>query len=354
MGSTGTGGVEPEPVTLKFIEEVIFYDGYAGVVDEPVAAGIIRHRNDLYAKRLSEDDLAAIQDTLSLEVYIGALCDNYDRIGNVYLSLVPKGAEDYVPSEVARVEIARYITPFMNKNKAPKIVPYAFDVSSLVPVLKDPAILAEYDLWLELSVFGVPYAANKEVSGCDGRSDVFRGALYLASESGAAPPAFDLLMPLATGVAFNNYQEGASDAVGTTTRTIDFTLDADTVDVQLALITSNHGANQGGEEYNRREHYVSVDGEQVLKYTPGRPSCEPFRMYNTQGNGIYGPSPRSDEEWQSFSNWCPGDVIDTRIIELGAMSAGAHSFVIDVPDAVFVGAEGNIPLSLYLQGRAAP
>ena len=74
-------------------------------------------------------------------------------------------------------------------------------------------------------------------------------------------------------------------------------------------------------------------------------------MYNTQANGIYGPTPRSDDEWQSFSNWCPGDKIDIRVIPCGALTAGAHHFVIDVPDAIFAGDEGNIPLSLYLQAR---
>jgi len=89
----------------------------------------------------------------------------------------------------------------------------------------------------------------------------------------------------------------------------------------------------------------------VLQYKPGRTSCEPFRPYNTQGNGIYGQFARADEEWQSFSNWCPGDVIDTRIVELGAVKAGAHEFVIDVPDATFAGGQGDFPFSLYVQAQ---
>jgi len=56
---------------------------------------------------------------------------------------------------------------------------------------------------------------------------------------------------------------------------------------------------------------------------------------------------RSSLPWQAFVR----DVIDTRIIDLGAMTAGTHQFAIDVPDAVFVDGEGNIPFSLYLQGR---
>ena len=107
--------------------------------------------------------------------------------------------------------------------------------------------------------------------------------------------------------------------------------------------------NAGGEEYIRRAHEVTWGGETVLEYTPGRDSCEPFRQYNTQANGIYGPTPRTPAEWQSFSNWCPGDVIDTRVIELGPVAAGDHQFVIRVPAARFAGDDGNFPFSLYLQ-----
>ncbi len=339
-----------EPVRMEIFQEVVFYDGYAETVDEPVPAGAIRHNNALYATRLSEGQLDSIQSTLTMEVYVGALCDNYDRLGHVYISFVPEGSETYEPSEVTRFEVARFVTPFMNMNINPTIVPFNYDLADLVPLLTNEQLRDGNDVWIELSVFGVPYAANTEISGCSGRNDTSRGALYLNTDSKADATEFGFALPLAVNEAFNNHQRGASDAVGTTTKTVEFTLDADTTETQLVLITSNHGANSGGEEYNRREHFIYVDGDQVHTYTPGRTTCEPFRMYNTQGNGIYGPTPRTDEEWQSFSNWCPGDVIDTRIIELGAMTAGTHEFVIDVPDALFANGEGNFPFSLYVQG----
>lgn len=348
----GTDTGEPlEPAIMTILEEIVFYDGYAGLVDEPIPEGVIRHANSLVATKLSDEQLAAIQNTLMIGVINGALCDNYDRLGHVNLALVPKGADSYVTADVQRIEIARFITPFMNMNKEPTSVPYEWPAHNLVPLLKDEAIRAEYDIWLELSIFGVPYAANTEVPGCEGRNDTQLGTLLLYSDSAQDPEQFDTLIPLAINQTFNNYAEGASDAVGTTRKTIEFELAEDAEEAQLVLITSNHGANEGGEEYNRREHYVYVDGDLVLQYKPGRDSCEPWRKYNTQGNGIYGQFPRSDEEWQSFSNWCPGDVIDTRIVSLGPTSAGAHEFVIDVPDAVFADGQGNIPLSLYVQAR---
>jgi hypothetical protein len=35
----------------------------------------------------------------------------------------------------------------------------------------------------------------------------------------------------------------------------------------------------------------------------------------------------------------------------GAASAGAHEFVIDVPDATFAGGQGDFPFSLYVQAE---
>ena len=46
-------------------------------------------------------------------------------------------------------------------------------------------------------------------------------------------------------------------------------------------------------------------------------------------------------------------MIDIRRINLGAVTAGNHTFLIRVPSAIFTGAQGNFPLSLYFQGRTA-
>jgi hypothetical protein len=90
-----------------------------------------------------------------------------------------------------------------------------------------------------------------------------------------------------------------------------------------------------------------------LTYTPGEPTCEPYRIYNTQGNGIYGATPKTNAEWQSFSNWCPGAKIPIRKIDVGSLTTGNHTFRISVPTAVFNGGEGYFPISLYLQASNA-
>lgn len=335
---------------ITVFDKILFYDGYASVVSEPVPTGVIRHRNDLYARKLSDQELQSIGNTLTMNVTVKASCDNYDRIGNVNLALVPKGATTYTPGQVPRIEIGRYITPFMNKNKMPDTVPYTYRIDNVARLLKETSITSNYDIWAELELFGVPYAANTEVAGCAGRNDVFFGTLEFVSEGTRAAENVNVLLPLNFKKDLNNYDSTATDTLGKTSRTINFDVPANLTDASLFLITSNHGANSGGEEYNRRNHYVYFDNTLKLTYKPGSTSCEPFRKYNTQGNGIYGGSPRSDATWQSFSNWCPGDVIPIRTINLGPLAAGPHTFRLSVPDAVFNGGQGYFPISVYLHG----
>lgn len=337
--------------TTNIMSGVVFFDGYASVVSDPTPTGVIRFRNDLVTKKLTTQDLATVGNELTISITISALCDNYDRIGNVSLALVPPGSTTYDPATVSRIEIGRFITPFMNKNVQPTSVPYSFEVNNIAKILKSADIASNFDFWLELEVFGVPYAANTQVSGCSGRNDVFEGKVDFVSngpDAGFNPETY--LQALSFKADFNNYQATATDAVGTTVKTISFTTSQTIYDAKFYLITSNHGANSGGEEYVRRVHNVDFDGSPVLTYTPGGKSCEPYRQYNTQGNGIYGSSAQTASWWTSWNNWCPGDVIPIREISLGTLAAGTHTFKISVPAAQFSGQNGNFPLSLYLQG----
>ena len=348
-----------EETTLRLFDEVTFYDGYLFEKnpDKDLQDGILRHNTSLYAVRLTDEQLSLIGDSLWMNVTVKACCDNYDRIGNVNLAFVPKGATTYDPYGVKRIELGRFITPFMNKNKNPKQVPYAYAIHYVSHILRDAKWRADYDIWAELEIFGIPYAANQQVDGCEGRSDVFQGTLeWVTTQPAAEMTDKDVLVPIVMkkpeymGHNLNNYSEAGTDTIGKTTQTYVFDVPEDVADAQLVIVTSNHGANEGGEEYNRRWHYIYVDDELMLSYKPGRTSCEPFRKYNTQPNGIYGWAKRSDKAWQSFSNWCPGDVIDNRIILLGAFPQGQHKVRISVPEAEFVDKQGDIPVSIFFQG----
>lgn len=357
LGSIAAAGAG-EPRTVKLYDEVVFYDGYNDkVFDADKNDGILRHRNNLYALRLTDEQLDWFGNDLRLDVKIGALCDNYDRIGNVNLALVPKGEETYDWETLpTRIELARFITPFMNKNKRPTHVPYSYQIDADALIFRDASLREKYDFWIEFELFGIPYAANQQIAGCADRNDVFSGTLEFTCNSAAQPVTDNhVLVPIVIkrpeykGGNLNNYQEGATDNIGRTSKTWTFEVPEDVEDARITFIISNHGANAGGEEYVRRLHGIFFDGKVVMRYTPGGVSCEPYRIYNTQGNGIYGAS-RDDASWEQFSNWCPGAAIPIREIDLGPIKKGTHTFRVAVPDAKFVNNQGDFPTSAYFQG----
>jgi len=342
--------VTPVITEVTIFDEVVFYDGYAAMVSESVPAGAIRKSNASYVTKLTPTQIASLSNKLKLKVTIGALCDNYDRIGGVFVNMVDKGTPFTVDNVTKRLEVGRFITPFMNKNISPKEVDYVFDTDNLALLFNDPAISDMYDFWIELNVFGVPYAAQEQVSGCQGRIDVFEGTLKFISTDESYDHTNQLFVPIVTYQELKDYDPNGTDVLGQTVKTYTFNVPSNITNAKLYVITSNHGANTNGEEYNRREHFIYFDNALVDTYIPGGKSCEPFRVYNTQGNGIYGPSPRTLSQWLSFNNWCPGDIIPIRAYDLPNLNQGNHSFKIEVPDAVFANNEGYFPISVYIQG----
>lgn len=342
----------------KPFDKVVFYDGYNGTVfDKDLDDGILRHANYLYAKKLTDANLDWFGSETEMDVTINALCDNYDRIGNISVALVPKGSETYNPDEVTRVELARFITPFMDKNKYPGHVGYHYDGRLVSLLFQDRNLRETYDLWLEYEVFGIPYAANEQIAGCKSRNDVFAGTLTFTCYDDPAPARRDhVLVPIVMkkpefkGHNFNNYSELGTDTIGTATKTYRFSVpEGGCSDSNLTLIMSNHGANAGGEEYIPRTHLLYLDGELIATWKNGK-DCEPWRYVNTQANGIYGLSPKSPMNWTKNSNWCPGDAIPTRVFGLGKMEAGEHEVMIRVPEAQFANGQGDFPVSMYFQG----
>lgn len=339
--------------TLRIYDTALFYGGYAdtSVFTQPSAPGVIRFKTSLFTKKITDAELAQIGDSLTLNIYARATCDNYDRAAHVVFAFVPKGQATYSTSDTAvkHLEIARFITPFMNKNIQPDTVPYSFQINNVASMLREKSIVNNYDVWMEFSIFGVVQAGA--IAGCTGRRDVYYGTVDLVTNTPAPQESNNIIVPVYNQHAFNNYQSGATDSLTTTVKTVTFTLDTTSYNTAIYLITSNHGAGTNGEEYNRRNHFVYLDGTQILQYKPGFTTCEQYRVYNTQANGIYGASAKTDAQWQSFSNWCPGAYIPIRVINVGTLAKGTHTFKIAVPDAVFPAGDGNFPLSLYVQGK---
>ena len=352
------------PNTLTIFDEAVFYGMYGATVDDthPVPPGSIRNSNSSYGYKLTEDQIASIGNKLTMTVTLRARCDNYDRIGNVNLAFVPKGQTTYDYNEVKKIELGRYITPFMNMHIDME-VPYVFEIDNVAQILHDEELASEYDFWIEFEVYGYQGGPGQggaavEIEGCSDRIDVYEGKLELTTD---IDPEIDdvpnFLLPFTHKYELKDYTLEGTDVLGETVRTIGFTVTEEITNARFYIITSNHGANNGGEEYIRRNHFIYLDEEQLLVYKPGGVSCVPFFQYNTQPSCIYydcsqnpiTPRPDVNAAW-SWNNWCPGDKIPIRVVAMGNLSVGEHSFKIDVPDAVFADDQGYFPMSVFLQG----
>ena len=195
---------QAQTYSLRVFDTVLFYDGYnnLSIIPTPPPAGVVRLSTSLFTTKLTPTFLNSIGDSLSLKVLVKASCDNYDRIADVHLSFVHKGDTTYSISKVKRIEIARFITPFMNKNKTPDTVPYFFRTNNIASILKEKSITDSFDIWCELEIFGVPYAANTQIKGCSGRSDVFYGTLDFITNQSAARENNNILIPLGDKLNF--------------------------------------------------------------------------------------------------------------------------------------------------------
>jgi hypothetical protein len=367
----GSKAYAQDPYTLTVFDQAVYYGMYDGLSTTPIPDGSLRLKNWCYSKKLTEEQINAIGNRLTINVTAEALCDDYDRIGNVNLAMVPKGttAYNYTDENIQRIEVGRFITPFMNNitRATTSAVPYTFEADNIARLLHDQNLYADYDFWFELEIYGHQGGESADQGGaqwdfrasglCRGRNDVYKGTLELVSENDPTIIQGDNyfkwlaykfeLKDYVEATESNNLGQGTDD-IGETVRTIDFSFDEEVPNAKFYVVMSNHGANANGEEYRNRYHEIYLDNVQLLRYRPGQ-NCEPFRSYNTMPNGVYGNSVRTEETWLTRS-WCPGARIETRVVDLGNLPSGPHEYKMDVPQAIFSGNDGYFPMSVYVQG----
>lgn len=128
-----------------------------------------------------------------------------------------------------------------------------------------------------------------------------------------------------------------------------FTLPKNARNVRLKYIVTGHGGHDGGDEFVPKENILSVDGKEIYRFTPWRDDCASFRRFNP-ATGVWlekrtaayisdnGYAEKEVEEPVassdfSRSNWCPGSDVVPEEVALGNISAGQHTFTVDIPKA---------------------
>ncbi|SMD18513.1 peptide-N-glycosidase F-related protein [Pedobacter nyackensis] len=330
--TTALSKLAEQIVTINVLKNVDFYDGYAAKVAHPVAKGVTRISNAEYLRQLSPAEIDKIGKTLKVKVTIKSGCDNYDRIGHVTLVVMPKG-EQFNLEKGEQFELLRIMTPFMYRTRQPDHIPYEAQIDQMVSTIKQ----AGKDVYLLTEVFGTTGAGQREVIGCDGSLLTFNVSVDLIS---------DKTKDLSTqkGISLLSYYslDGKDKTAGKNSKQVSFELPDDTKTTVLYLISSGHGAAEGGEEYNWREHIVDLNGKEYTRLEMSQ-NCAPFEMYNTQPNGIY-----FGDIGKERRSWCPGGPVPTRIINLGPLAKGKHTLKISIPEAEFEKTDSKYYVSAYL------
>lgn len=108
---------------------------------------------------------------------------------------------------------------------------------------------------------------------------------------------------------------------------------------KLYYITTGHGGYAQGDEFNKKENIISLNGKIIKQFIPWRDDCASFRRFNPSA-GVW----TQKTEWKgkeieeriassdySRSNWCPGSDVVPEIIDLKTLTKGEHTFEFSIP-----------------------
>jgi hypothetical protein len=237
--------------------------------------------------------------------------DRWDRAGNV--RLVRPGSPP--------IELLKFVTAYGGETE------HRADVTFLGSVLRGPVTIEGFiDTWvspawtMDLTLECSPVPDSSVVAG---------GA-----------PA-DGLAPVPDRVIGVLYEDSwTAEPLGAGGRGVPLEIPAGARRVVLHYLASGHCTDgRGGEEFERRRHWIEVDGLEVERLEPWRSDCRAFRSINPYCRRW------SDGSWSadySRSGWCPGDAVPPHPIDLTAvLTPGPHELRVRIPGIRPRGADGH-------------
>ncbi len=135
---------------------------------------------------------------------------------------------------------------------------------------------------------------------------------------------------------------------------IPFTLPAHVKNVRLKYIATGHGGHSGGDEFHPQENILTIDGNEVLRFTPWRTDCASFRRFSPPTSGVWlqkrsmayisHDGKRAEKEIEeplassdlSRSNWCPGSDVPPVEVNLPCLKGGSHILSISIPESTAI------------------
>jgi hypothetical protein len=235
----------PEPRTVHvFYDNVIHYTpGDSSKYDTPLVHGaaggrVLRRTLDIAAPAHPGRIIAQVA-TRPIPLDAENVEDRWDRAGNVRLRR----------PGMADVEIVKFVTAYGGETA------HDVDVSYLAPLLTgDCTFLGFVDTWsspgwkMDFNLLFLPVAEDKI-------PDWVEGILYVESMAAASPGAGDTTVAVVVPPGMRR--------------------------VVMHYLASGHCTDgRGADEFESKDHVITVDGREVLRFRPWRDDCRDFRAVN--------------------------------------------------------------------------
>lgn len=222
------------------------------------------------------------------------------------------------------IELMRFITPFGIDSYNSQVqvygikwedsVTYKQDITNLLPALKG-------EVW-----FGV-------FIGCydKGGHNISIKLKYFPDEvpQESAAVSNDWIQPI---IFTTNIMEAAGQEYATIfgSDTLKVTVDIPEglKTFTLRYISTGHGGWENGDEFNKKQNQIFIDGKQVYSYIPWRDDCGMYRKYNPASGNF--PNGMSSSDF-SRSGWCPGSTSIPVDIPLAGLKPGKHIISVFIP-----------------------
>jgi len=199
------------------------------------------------------------------------------------------------------IELGRLITPYANSNNVSTPAnwnhSYLFDVTDYYPILKDDVTIR------------IHYS---------GYSGGFTGTINFHMIEGTRPRDVIGITPLwRKGYAYGNSSNPINDAVDEK----NLNVPANATQAEMKFIITGHGGDsqENCAEFCRKWYSVKENGVLGPVNYIWRDNCGKNFLYPQSGTWIY-----------SRANWCPGDLVQTRIHPISSAAIANGSFDLDV------------------------
>lgn len=237
--------------------------------------------------------------------------DPWDRFGSVYL---------VAPTGTANVELLKFMTGFGTG------LPYKKDTIPDHPTVEK---WAEYSLW-EADLTHLASLLQGEVT-IEAVIDTWVNPGWSIDFELSFKAEAQALNPSWVAPILDNTREYWTKEVFASERaTIEVDIPAGLESLKMFYLTSGHGGRRSGDEFNKKDHVIYVDGAEVLRFVPWREDGPLFRKFSPTSAKWDGDVWSSD---LSRSNWIPGDQVLPMVFDLSShLAPGKHSIRFQVED----------------------